>query len=84
MITEGKWQVSSSTIVCDEQARIIANCCPAGVPSLDVCMEEAIDNAKLIAASKDLLEASRNAVKYMADEGLDLIELRQAIAKAEN
>ena len=57
MITQGKWLVSSSVIICDQTARIIANCMPVEVPSLSIDMTEAIDNARLIAAAPALLEA---------------------------
>jgi hypothetical protein len=63
MITQGKWLVSSSTIVCDEKARIIANCCPVDVPGLDVTMAEAVGNARLIAGAKDLLDLARNIAR---------------------
>ena len=83
MITEGKWLVSSSTIVCDETARIIANCCPVGVPGLDIDMEDSIDNARLIAAAPDLLEALKGLTEddLFSTKYMDMA--REAIAKAE-
>jgi hypothetical protein len=95
MITQGKWLVSSSTIVCDENARIIANCNPAGIPVLDVPYEDAIDNAALIAAAPDLLEACNEMLDLYVEHAeicstpddcphiAILNKAEQAIAKAE-
>ena len=90
MITQGKWLVSSSTIVCDENARIIANCNPAGIPVLDVPYEDAIDNAALIAAAPELLFMLKEIDEIIACDGeltnaatQVVSDIKELIAKAE-
>jgi hypothetical protein len=88
--TKGPWIVSSSTIVCDESARIISQ----GVcfDGLGVPIGEAMANALLISAAPDLLEACKRAeVELGFMEGMtkqkasqDVFNsLQAAIAKAE-
>lgn len=57
MFTTGPWIVSSSTLVCDSEARIIANCTSfLDVPDLNVGIKEAVDNARLIAAAPEMYD----------------------------
>lgn len=48
-ITKGEWKVSSSLLVCNEKARIIANCIAVAIPKLEIPFDEAFNNANLIA-----------------------------------
>ena len=57
VFTPGPWQVSSLFIVCDKDARILANCLHTGIPVLDVAFDQRVANAHLIAAAPDLYEA---------------------------
>ncbi len=67
MITQGEWHVTSSTVVCDEEARIIANCFPVGIPALDININEAVCNANLIAQAGNVA----NSTGLMPDELLE-------------
>ena len=94
MITKGPWLVSSSVIVVTKEAKIIANCMPVGVPELEIGIEEAIDNTKLISAAPDLLRAceimaarfcnadiqNETVAEFMSDGGMK--EMVAAISKA--
>ena len=53
--TPGPWVVSSTFLVCDSEARIIAQCQPISVPLLSITVREAEANALLIARAPDLL-----------------------------
>lgn len=66
--TKSKWKVSSSFLVCDEEARIIANCQPIGVEAIDIPVHEAIENAKLIAAAPDLMKACKITCQECQEE----------------
>lgn len=56
--TPGPWLVSSSVLVCNSEAKIIAQC--ANFSGLGVEINEAIANARLIASAPDLLEVLEN------------------------
>ena len=60
--TEGPFGVSSSVMACDQRGKIVANCLPTGIESLDVPYEEAAANATLFAAAPDLLAACKDAL----------------------
>ena len=66
--TPGPWGVSSSFLVCNMDARIIANCAFLGLEVLDVAFEERIANAHLIAAAPDLYEALKRLVALLNDD----------------
>ncbi len=56
--TPGPWLQSSTMLVCNEEARIIANCTPmVDVPELSIPFDQVDANARLIAAAPDLLAA---------------------------
>lgn len=72
--TQGRLEVSSSTIIADEKGRVIAQCAPIGIEGFDTTIEEAQANAerlvmawnsheKLIADNKRLKEAL-NKIAY--------------------
>lgn len=61
--TQGKWEVSSSTLIVNEEGRVLANCCSFGIESLDLPLKECIANARLIAAAPELLEACKAIIK---------------------
>ena len=62
--TKGKWFISSSTLVVDEKARIIANTTPMlEVSELCIDLAEAIANARLIAAAPDLLAVCKDMME---------------------
>src|SRR3990167_6456767 len=54
--TPGPWVVSSTFIVCDSEARILAQCQPMlEIPELAPPVGQAQANARLIASAPDLL-----------------------------
>jgi hypothetical protein len=56
--TPGPWLQSSTVLVCDSKARIIANCTPlVDIPELAIPISNVGANARLIAAAPDLLAA---------------------------
>lgn len=65
--TQGPWNVSSSFIVVDSQARILANCIRTGIPVLDVPFDEGVANARLMAAAPDLLAALQECAELLDD-----------------
>ena len=92
--TKGPWVVSSTFLVCAKpSAAIVANCTPlVEIPELSIPMDEVADNARLIAAAPELLEAARQALsdlewieKQKAGTNMQasILILRAAIAKAE-
>jgi hypothetical protein len=87
-ITQGNWEVSKNKTtvfnnVSDDPCRnfVIADCKQIGINA-----EQQEANAKLIAASKDLLEALQEMVKQTALRGYagstDYIKANEAINKA--
>jgi hypothetical protein len=95
MFTKGKWEVSSGILVCSEEAKIVANCMPVGVPKLDIPFKDAVANAKRICHCvnnfDDLLDACKKLLKKQDDDSVfrlpnncpEILKLREAIAKAE-
>lgn len=65
--TPGPWLVSSSVLVCNPEAKIIAQC--ANFSGLGVEINEAIANARLIASAPDLLEALESCMDAMINCG---------------
>jgi len=88
--TPGPWMVSSTYLVCDSEARVIAQCQPIGVPALDIPVLVAASNGRLIAAAPELLYALMGMVRQCESEGWPikaehlaiLAQARAAIAKA--
>lgn len=55
--TEGKLVISSSTLICTEDARLVANCMPiSAVPELSIDMIEAVANAHRLVATWNACE----------------------------
>ncbi|KKL66244.1 hypothetical protein LCGC14_2146910 [marine sediment metagenome] len=90
--TKGPFEVTSSIMVCSPTSKILANCLPTGIESLDVSFEEAVANTQLFASSTELLAACRAVVKYHRENdsgegelfGLDFVTTCiAAIAKVE-
>lgn len=62
--TPGPWLQSSTVLVCNSDARVIANCTPlVDVPELAIPMNEVDANARLIAAAPDLLDYLERVVE---------------------
>jgi hypothetical protein len=78
--TPGPWVVSSTFLVCDKEARVIANCIPyVDSPTFNPPFKEGESNAVLISAAPELLEACKVALISHPD----LIACKNAILKAE-
>ena len=82
MVTQGKWLVSSGVLVCDEKARIIANCMPLGMPEFDIPVEEAIDNARLIAAAPALLKVCKELADIFPENNISEMDAADFIDRA--
>jgi len=85
--TPGPWLQSSTVLVCDQEARVIANCTPlVDVPALAMPMQHVDANARLIAAAPDLLAALDNILSRHVEEEFIPTEYwdaaKEAIAKA--
>ena len=48
--TDGKWLISSSTMILNKEARLIANCSPLPIPEITIGILESTANAKRIVA----------------------------------
>jgi len=85
--TPGPWVISSSVLVCDEKARIIAHCAfmDGREMNLGFSLDESVSNAKLVSAAPDLLEACKKLIlhRHAGDiHPIDYQRIEQAIAKA--
>lgn len=87
--TAGKWMISSATLVCGSDAKIIANCSFGIAEGISPPFEEAMANARLIAAAPDLLAACEAALSYLGEydeprhpRAALSIKCRAAISKA--
>lgn len=55
--TPGPWVISSSLLVCNQEAKIVTNCTPMlDVPSISISIHEAIANARRIVACVNACE----------------------------
>jgi len=66
--TPGPLSVSSSVMVVNDEGKVLANCAPflgMGLDSLGVTLEEASTNARLYAASPELLEALEYMIQWV-------------------
>ena len=76
--TPGPWVVSSSFLVCNEEARIIANCTPfREIETISVPVEQAGNNARRIVACVNACEGLpdgwlANSVEERLSAGRDL------------
>ena len=74
--TPGEWLQSSSMLICDKEARIIANCIPlTEIPELAISFDQVAHNATLISTL-------RNAAPQLIQSLRRLAALEQAIAEA--
>lgn len=97
MVTEKTplpWCVSSSFIICDAEAHILANCLHTGIPALDVPFDARIANAAFIVKACNChdelitaLNVCKSYLRHSSDSGkahtlaLDVVSM--ALAKAE-
>ena len=82
--TKGPWVVSSTFLVCAKpSAAIVANCTPlVEIPELSIPMDEVADNARLIAAAPELLDALKDARDHLDYCGYgDSVERECAVAE---
>lgn len=67
--TPGPWLQSSTVLVCNEEARVIANCTPmVDIPELAIPMRQVDANARLIAAAPRMLAALELAYAKLDDK----------------
>lgn len=64
--SKGPFLVSSTFLVCDAEARVLANCMPmVDVPMLAPTYKEAEANTVMFGAAPDMLEALQVVEKYL-------------------
>lgn len=63
--TPGPWLQSSTVLVCDQDARVIANCTPlVDVPVLAIPINQVAANARLISAAPELLAELQDVLDW--------------------
>lgn len=83
--TPGPWLQSSTVLVCDQEARVIANCTPmVDVPAIAIPLKDVDANARLIAAAPELLAALEGFIAEFGDKAVNanVQKARAALAKA--
>ena len=83
--TPGEWLQSSSMLICDKEARIIANCIPlTEIPELAISFDQVAHNATLISTLRNAAPQLIQSLRRLAalEEAMKELELNTIMPAA--